>query len=35
MSDLHPVGTPEGYWVKTDSWPHEFGASDKEFEVLP
>ena len=19
-------GTPEGYWVKWDSWPHAFGA---------
>ncbi len=20
-------GTPEGYWVKWDKWPHAFGAS--------
>jgi hypothetical protein len=19
-------GTPEGHWVKTDNWPHSFGA---------
>ena len=19
-------GTPEGHWVKTDNWPHAFGA---------
>ena len=27
-------GTREGYWVKTDSWPTPFGASDDEFEVI-
>ena len=27
-------GTREGYWVKTDGWPHPFGASAEEFEVL-
>lgn len=27
-------GTREGYWVKTDGWPHSFGASREEFEVI-
>ena len=27
-------GTPEGYWVKWDRWPHAFGASRDEFEPL-
>lgn len=27
-------GTPEGYWVKTDSWPNAFGASADEFEIV-
>ena len=27
-------GTKEGYWVKTDDWPHPFGAAETEFEVI-
>lgn len=25
----------EGYWVKTDTWPHPFGAQRDEFSVIP
>ena len=28
-------GCSEGYWVKTDSWPHAFGCAPEEFEVVP
>jgi hypothetical protein len=27
-------GCREGFWVKTDSWLHKFGAERKEFECL-
>lgn len=27
-------GCAEGFLVKTDSWPHAFGAEASEFEVL-
>ena len=27
-------GCQEGYWVKTDNWPHPFGCERKEFEVI-
>lgn len=27
-------GSVEGYWVKADAWPHSFGASESEFEVI-
>lgn len=27
-------GTKEGYWVKSDQWPHSFGASPEEIEVV-
>jgi len=27
-------GCREGYWVKWDRWPHPFGASRDEFEVV-
>ena len=27
-------GCSEGYWVTWDAWPHKFGASVNEFEIL-
>lgn len=32
--EITGYGTKEGYWVKTDNWPHPFGASDDEFETI-
>ena len=34
LGEVTGHGTREGYWVKTDNWPHAFGASDSEFEVI-
>lgn len=28
-------GTKEGYWAKWEHWPHAFGVSDGEFEIVP
>lgn len=27
-------GCKEGFWVKTDNWPHKFGCESKDFEAL-
>ena len=34
LGTITGLGTPEGYWVKTDSWPAKFGASSEEFEIV-
>lgn len=34
LGEVTGHGYREGYWVKVDRWPHPFGASADEFEVI-
>lgn len=34
LGEITGHGTREGYWVKWDHWPHPFGASRDEFELV-